>query len=183
MSCNCSLCPGLTTGWLPLVSLDTLHQTWAASLSPAFRRFHDAGKHALCPMLPITYRAIEWWNEGWPRDFNNSLTWTDELPLILLAIRATHKEDLGCAPEELTYGTTLHLLGELIDPAANPTSDDQQTFLFRLRATQGPSRMAQPSTMSHPLCRQRGLFLFDTMLTAPFLSNYMTGLLGCSGAT
>ena len=76
-----------------------------------------------------------------------SPTWTDELPIILLAIRATPKEDLGCAPAELAYGTTLRLPGEFFAPATSPTSDDQQAFLPHLREAMRGLRAAAP--LSH----------------------------------
>ena len=33
--------------------------------------------------------------------------WMDELPLVLLDLRSAPKEDLGCSPSELVYGTTI----------------------------------------------------------------------------
>ena len=38
--------------------------------------------------------------------------WMDELPLVLLGLRSAPKEDLGCSPSELVYGTTIRLPGE-----------------------------------------------------------------------
>ena len=38
--------------------------------------------------------------------------WMDTLPLVLLGIRVTFKEDLKCSPAEMVYGTTLKLPGE-----------------------------------------------------------------------
>ena len=47
--------------------------------------------------------------------------WTELLPIVLLGIRATVKEDLQCSPAELVYGTTLKLPGELsTSNQANP---------------------------------------------------------------
>ena len=42
----------------------------------------------------------------------DSTHWTKALPLILLGIRATVKQDLKCTAAELVYGTTLRLPGE-----------------------------------------------------------------------
>ena len=44
----------------------------------------------------------------------------DELPVVLLGLRSAPKEDLGCAPAELLYGTTLHLPGEFFEAATAP---------------------------------------------------------------
>lgn len=41
--------------------------------------------------------------------------WMDELPLVLLGLRSAPKEDLGCAPSELVYGTTIRLPGEFFE--------------------------------------------------------------------
>ena len=42
---------------------------------------------------------------------HNPIIWTESLPLILLGIRTTLKEDLHCTTAELVYGTTLRLPG------------------------------------------------------------------------
>ena len=44
----------------------------------------------------------------------NSSSWSDELPLILLGLRSVVKEDFKCCPSELVYGQPLRLPGELI---------------------------------------------------------------------
>ncbi|GFS06148.1 Pol polyprotein [Elysia marginata] len=38
--------------------------------------------------------------------------WMDELPIVLLGIRSTWKEDLDAAPALLTYGTNLRIPGD-----------------------------------------------------------------------
>ncbi|CAH8655800.1 unnamed protein product [Dicrocoelium dendriticum] len=40
--------------------------------------------------------------------------WSECLPAILLGIRNTIKEDIGCYPAELVFGTTLRLPGEMV---------------------------------------------------------------------
>ena len=42
--------------------------------------------------------------------------WVENLPLVLLALKSQYKQDLKCSSAELTFGTTLRLPGELIDP-------------------------------------------------------------------
>ncbi|GBL81727.1 hypothetical protein AVEN_93500-1 [Araneus ventricosus] len=49
--------------------------------------------------------------------------WTEVLPIILLGLRASLKEDVQCSPEELVFGTAVRLTGELFDaskPDINP---------------------------------------------------------------
>jgi len=38
--------------------------------------------------------------------------WTEALPLVLLDIHTSLKDDIGCTSAELVYGCTLHLPGE-----------------------------------------------------------------------
>lgn len=45
----------------------------------------------------------------------DSIHWANELPMILLGLRSTFKEDIGCTPSEMVYGTTLQLPGQLFD--------------------------------------------------------------------
>ena len=51
--------------------------------------------------------------------------WVDALPLVLLGIHTTLKEDIHCSAAELVYSTTLRLPGEFFDsdhslPLADP---------------------------------------------------------------
>ncbi|CAH8604747.1 unnamed protein product [Schistosoma rodhaini] len=55
----------------------------------------------------------------------DSTKWSDALPLVLLGIRATVKEDIGCTPAELVYGTTLTLPGQLVN--CEPTTQEDAT--------------------------------------------------------
>ena len=61
--------------------------------------------------------------------------WMDELPLVLLGLRSVPKEDLGCAPSELVYGTTIRLPGEFFEATKTSTEPNVSDLLTRLRAT------------------------------------------------
>ena len=71
--------------------------------------------------------------------------WVNSLPLVLLGIRTSLKEDLKCSTAELVYGTTLRLPGEFFDTSAATTSDPTEytskltTAMQQLRAT--PTRL------------------------------------------
>ena len=62
--------------------------------------------------------------------------WMDELPIVLLGIRSTWKEDLDAAPALLTYGTNLRIPGdffpsisaERISPGSTFVRDLQENF-------------------------------------------------------
>ena len=56
--------------------------------------------------------------------------WVDELPVVLLGVRTTLKEDLSCSAAEMVYGTTLRLPGDFF---TEPTQEDPSTIVSRLR--------------------------------------------------
>nr|CAH8868540.1 unnamed protein product [Trichobilharzia regenti] len=62
---------------------------------------------------------------------NDTSKWSEYLPLILLGIRSTIKEDLGCTPAQLVYGTNLTLPGQLV-PSADSTDVNIADFTNRL---------------------------------------------------
>ena len=58
--------------------------------------------------------------------------WVSSLPLILLGIRTTLKEDLQCTAAELVYGTTLRLPGEFFDTSSCDATDPTR-YVDRIR--------------------------------------------------
>ncbi|XP_037503093.1 uncharacterized protein LOC119377866 [Rhipicephalus sanguineus] len=105
-------------------------------------------------------------------------SWAEDLPLVLLGIRSSFKEDLGCTTAELVYGTTLRMPGEFVASASVATPDpdsyaQQLRFLFsRLRPC--PSRDASSTdvfvskdmaTASHVFVRREGI---RPSLTPPY---------------
>ena len=61
-----------------------------------------------------------------------SPNWMDELPLVLLGIRATWREDADCSVADLVYGTSLHIPGEFI-PSSKAHSPQPTEFLQHLQ--------------------------------------------------
>ncbi|CAH8543108.1 unnamed protein product [Schistosoma haematobium] len=61
----------------------------------------------------------------------DSSKWSDALPLVLLGIRSSVKEDIGCTASELVYGTTLTLPGQLVKNETT-TPGDPSRFVSRL---------------------------------------------------
>ena len=73
--------------------------------------------------------------------------WVDALPIILLSIRATEKEDLGHAPAELVYGEDLRLPGQFdTKTSALPAL----TFLPTLKQVVRDMRPNPPRTTTSP---------------------------------
>lgn len=64
---------------------------------------------------------------------SSRLHWSERLPIILLAIRNTIKEDLGCCPAELVFGATLRLLGEMILDSKERENPDPLSYATRLK--------------------------------------------------
>ena len=79
--------------------------------------------------------------------------WTEALPLVLLGIRTTYKEDLQSSAGELVYGEHLRVPSELLVPAAPKV--EASTFIQQLRCHMdqlGPTpaaRHASPATFIH----------------------------------
>lgn len=59
--------------------------------------------------------------------------WTTTLPLVLLGLRTTIKEDLGATCSEMLYGTTVSLPGEFLQPSNQLSHNEPSTFLQHLR--------------------------------------------------
>ena len=60
--------------------------------------------------------------------------WTNMLPLVLLGIRTSLKQDLGCTAAELVYGTSLRLPGEFFSPH-DASPDDFTSYIHQLKRT------------------------------------------------
>ena len=65
---------------------------------------------------------------------NNDPNWTSQLPLILLGIRTSVKEDLKHSPAELLFGTTLKLPADFVEETEESRTSDESTFVDQLKA-------------------------------------------------
>ena len=74
--------------------------------------------------------------------------WIEALPLILLGIRSTYKEDIKCTTAEMVYGTTLRLPGDFVT-SDNCTTPDPPTYVSRLRHTMQQLRPVPTSHHNH----------------------------------
>ncbi|CAA9993988.1 unnamed protein product [Nesidiocoris tenuis] len=64
---------------------------------------------------------------------HNTERWVDVLPIVLLGLRSSLKEDLGCTPAELVYGSSLKLPGDFFED--RPFSTLSHAFLDKLKST------------------------------------------------
>ena len=74
----------------------------------------------------------------------NPHLWMDALPLVLLGIRMSLKEDISVTAAEMVYGTTLRLLGEFFNPSPVTSVPDPSDYVSRLRASVQHIRPVSP---------------------------------------
>ena len=91
---------------------------------------------------------------------HSSTTWVEALPIVLLGIRASMKEDLKASPAELLYGEPLRLPGELIAPSPIDINEDPASFVNRLRGQMASLRPTPASRHSNP-----NTFVFKDLAT------------------
>ena len=65
---------------------------------------------------------------------HSAAQWSESLPLVLLGIRNTVKEDMGCTAAEMVYGTTLRLPGEMVVDSRISGQLSTSSYVARLRA-------------------------------------------------
>ena len=135
-----SCASALLTGWISRFGVPT------TITSDQGQQFESDLWHALMNLLGATRLRITAYHpqanglvERFHRHLKTGLkarlagsNWVDDLPIVLLGIRTTLKEDLSCTSAELVYGTTLRLPGDFFSA---PTIEDPSSFLSRLRSS------------------------------------------------
>lgn len=98
--------------------------------------------------------------ERWHRSLKSSIkakftdNWMNELPMVMLGLRSTIKEDLNASPAELTYGKSLCLPGQFFNEAKVQTNDID--FIKKFKHTMSQIRPTEtahhdkPSIFIHP---------------------------------
>ncbi|GFW79449.1 transposon Tf2-8 polyprotein [Trichonephila clavipes] len=103
--------------------------------------------------------------------------WTEVLPIILLGLRASLKEDILCTPAELVFGTTIRLPGEMFD--SSKPDDDVVNFVSKLMShmqslhPKPPKHHGKRPVFIHPgLLEATHVFLRRDMLRRPLQQPY-----------
>ena len=78
---------------------------------------------------------------------HSSADWIAVLPLVLLGIQSSFKQDLGCCSAELLYGTPLELPGEFFNPSPYSLAD-QHVFLQNLSNHMNKLKPCPPRSVS-----------------------------------
>ena len=73
---------------------------------------HTTAYHPQASMVERLHRQLK----NFLKARTTSPHWMEHLPFTLLGLRTTWREELGCSPAELVYGSTLRIPGEFIDP-------------------------------------------------------------------
>ena len=100
---------------------------------------------------PASNGMIERWHQSMKAALmcHENAEWADTLPIVLLGLRTSLKEDINTSAAELLYGTTLRILGELV--VDSDSTDPQQIYVERLRRHM---REVRPVPTAHH-CRRR----------------------------
>ncbi|GFW59948.1 hypothetical protein TNCV_4864031 [Trichonephila clavipes] len=103
--------------------------------------------------------------------------WTEVLPIILLGLRASLKDDILCTPVELVFGTTIRLPGEMFD--SSKPDDDVVNFVLKLKShmqslhPKPPKHHGKRPVFIHPgLLEATHAFLRRDMLRRPLQQPY-----------
>lgn len=78
-----------------------------------------------------------------------SVNWVDELPTVLLGLRATIKEDINATSSELVYGTTIRLPGEFFETSTQQPASEFVSALKRHFNTMRPTTTNHHNTNQH----------------------------------
>ncbi|GFS65496.1 hypothetical protein TNCV_2468892 [Trichonephila clavipes] len=113
--------------------------------------------------------------------------WTEVLPIILLGLRASLKEDILCTPAELVFGTTIRLPGEMFD--SSKPDDDVVNFVSRLKShmhnqftLNHQNTMANVQFLSIQDCWKQHMFFFVETCYVVHFNNPMMALSKCKPA-
>ena len=106
------------------------------------KRIHTTAYHPIANgIIKCFHRQLKSSLKSYP----NPTNWTDILPIILLGIRTTLKDDLQCTAAELEYGTTLQLPGEFFDSSTvEDAVPDPFNYVTRLKVAMQQHKAVPP---------------------------------------
>ena len=78
------------------------------------------------------------------KSYLNTTDWVDTLPIALLGIRTTLKQDYHCISVEVVYGTTLRVPGNFFTPNLEATVSDPSNYVTKLKESMKHFRATPP---------------------------------------
>lgn len=107
----------------------------------------------------------------------DTTNWSDMLPMVLMGLRTTHKEDINASPAEMLYGTSIKLPGELFDQTKHddiPTDfvKELRDIMNKLRPPQTANHSNNKSFVQRELAHCTHVFLRDDTVRPPLKRPY-----------
>mgnify|MGYP004574948059 CR=1 FL=1 len=141
---------GLINGWIsqfgvPLRITSDLGRQFESSLFKELMHILGVTHLKTTAYHPQSNGMIERWHRTLKASLKcyASQDWCFYLPLVLLGLRSTIKEDLHCSPAEMVYGTPLRLPGEFLHPTSSKITEGD--FVQKLRRAMQKLRPATTS--------------------------------------
>ncbi|XP_046405327.1 uncharacterized protein LOC124170572 [Ischnura elegans] len=165
-----SVCRGFILGWVA-------HNGCPKRLTcDRGRQFESGLFKKLCATLGIALQPTTSYHpqadgmlERWHRPLKTALmahsseSWIDALPMVLLGLRTTWRENLNTSPAELLYGEQLRLPGDFFTDS--PANLDSAYLVSRLRAHMSEVR---PTPATHH-SNSRKIFVHKALATKPYV--------------
>ena len=166
-----SVCTGLVNAWVSRFGCPNI---LTADRGGQFRSYMFAD---FAKMFGVQLRLTTSWHpqpngivENLHRHLKASLmahqreNWLEALPLVLLGIRSTFKEDIQTTASELVYGEPLRLPGEIFKPSTPTPAGDPTDLIHRLRSI---FHRLQPTPISRH-CKP-GIFVHKELADCPYV--------------
>lgn len=121
-------------GWIarfgcPVKLTSDQGRQFESSVFKELMRYLGIDKKRTTPYHPQSNGMIERWHRSLKAALMarlNSTTWVDELPIVLLGLRAANRDDTGVSAAELTYATPLRLPGDFYNDTDTKILDNCQ---------------------------------------------------------
>ena len=144
-----SCASALLSGWIarfgvPMTITSDQGQQFESHLWKALMNLLGSTRNRTTAYHPQANGLVERFHRHLKSSLKARLTngkWVEELPIVLLGIRTTLKEDLSCTSAELVYGTTLRLPGDFF---SFPAEQDPSTMVSRLSHTMQSQEFLPP---------------------------------------